>query len=288
MKKLATLLAGMFLLVGFLWARPVAAGGWAVLTLEEMPTEVVAERPLTVRFALRQHGQHLLAGVDTTVTAVHIETGEQVRVEAVDAEEEGYYEATLTFPAAGTWAWTVHSFGEFKMPPLTVVAAPGVSSESRTAVSWPLWGGAVALVAALGLGVGYRRSRRRWQLAGAGLALLLAAGTLWWQWQGPRLLTAQAENTAAAVNSAVPSGQWGEALFVAKGCVQCHQNGNVTLVSSQSFSIGPDLTHYKGNADFLRVWLADPTAVKPETLMPDLKLSEPEIESLVGFLSEDG
>jgi hypothetical protein len=49
----------------------------------------------------------------------------------------------------------------------------------------------------------------------------------------------------------------------------------------------PDLTHYQGNPDFLRQWLRHPRAIRPNTFMPNLDLSEAEIEALVAFLSAD-
>ena len=50
--------------------------------------------------------------------------------------------------------------------------------------------------------------------------------------------------------------------------------------------VGPNLTNYaKASPEFLRTWLKDPASLKPKTEMPNLKLSEAEIESLVAFLT---
>lgn len=66
---------------------------------------------------------------------------------------------------------------------------------------------------------------------------------------------------------------------------------------SMSYRIGPDLTNiestpYAGlpnSAGFLRKWLKDPPAVRPSTQMPNLGLSDEEIEDLLVFLlSTDG
>jgi cytochrome c1 len=46
----------------------------------------------------------------------------------------------------------------------------------------------------------------------------------------------------------------------------------------------PNLTVYDPDPAFLRVWLRDPSAVKPGTLMPNLYLSDTEIEMLITFL----
>jgi hypothetical protein len=56
----------------------------------------------------------------------------------------------------------------------------------------------------------------------------------------------------------------------------------------------PDLLHGPGAArpdavserpDFLRSWLKDPRAVRPNTQMPDLGLKQAEIEALIAFLN---
>lgn len=77
----------------------------------------------------------------------------------------------------------------------------------------------------------------------------------------------------------------GQALFVAKGCATCHQHAAITGV--QSYGVGPTLTGYQGNPDAPRRWLRDPGAVKPGTQMPNLHLSDAEIESLVAFLLQE-
>lgn len=78
-------------------------------------------------------------------------------------------------------------------------------------------------------------------------------------------------------------GEEGAALFRAKGCVSCHRHA---AVAQGGTSIGPDLTAYEADPAFLRRWLADPAAVRPGTLMPDLELDEDEIEVLIAFLED--
>jgi mono/diheme cytochrome c family protein len=86
----------------------------------------------------------------------------------------------------------------------------------------------------------------------------------------------------------------GKALFLAKGCATCHQHDAVS--TTNSVSIGPDLTHYTNSPDFLRRWLADPQAIRPQTApafgpsgtMPNLHLSPDEIEALIAFINGAG
>ena len=80
------------------------------------------------------------------------------------------------------------------------------------------------------------------------------------------------------------SAEMGAALFVAKGCIQCHQHDGIAL-SKPLVEFGPDLTDYDGSAAFLHSWLADPAAVKAVAQMPDLELSAAEIDQLSAFLT---
>ena len=78
----------------------------------------------------------------------------------------------------------------------------------------------------------------------------------------------------------------GEALFVAKGCIQCHVYDRVTMAENM-IQIGPNLTYVKRSPEYLQAWLTNPPALKPETQMPNLQLSEAEIDELVAFLQQD-
>jgi cytochrome c2 len=80
----------------------------------------------------------------------------------------------------------------------------------------------------------------------------------------------------------------GAALFVAKGCVVCHVNGDVPQSESISSSIGPDLSQYSNDPVFLSRWLADPADVRPATSMPNLRLQADEIQALIVFLNGQG
>ncbi|MFN8501670.1 c-type cytochrome [Kouleothrix sp.] len=111
-------------------------------------------------------------------------------------------------------------------------------------------------------------------LAALGLALLVASA-----------LPATATSPAPA--PATPAGAeagYGKALFVAKGCVACHHHAAVARSGQFGGEGTPDLSSYRGDAEFLQRWLADPPAVRPGTAMPKLGLSEREIAALSTFL----
>src|SRR5262245_26765557 len=90
------------------FAIPVFAGGWAVITLDKLPTGVVAGDPLTVGFTVRQHGRTPLPGLAPTITAAL--NKEQFVVNAVADGEPGHYAATFTFPKEGEWQWSIQAF----------------------------------------------------------------------------------------------------------------------------------------------------------------------------------
>src|SRR5690349_17408227 len=93
------------LLVTLAVAIPVFAGGWAVITLDELPTGVVAGETFTVGFVVRQHGRTPMDGLYPTITATLLKD-EQFTVSAEPDGEPGHYTATLTFPTEGEWQWS--------------------------------------------------------------------------------------------------------------------------------------------------------------------------------------
>jgi cytochrome c oxidase subunit 2 len=100
--------------------------------------------------------------------------------------------------------------------------------------------------------------------------------------------TATATPPTIADNQQVDLAAQGRALFRDKGCVTCHVNLRVEG-GSEPVYVGfkaPNLTDYTNDPDFLRRWLSDPSAVRPGTDMPNLRLSQTEIENLIAFLNE--
>lgn len=97
-------------------------------------------------------------------------------------------------------------------------------------------------------------------------------------------------------------------VFQDAGCVQCHtvefeendRNISDNVIAREDFN-GPSLTHFgdqyrtvfagavlpEEGEDFeeaLKRWLADPPTIKPGSYMPDLGLTEAEIDSLIAWL----
>ena len=77
----------------------------------------------------------------------------------------------------------------------------------------------------------------------------------------------------------------GKELFVSKGCLVCHVNPRASVVrEGLDMEDVPNLTTVKLTPDYLKKWLHDPSAIKPGTQMPNLNLSDGEIDALVAFL----
>lgn len=73
----------------------------------------------------------------------------------------------------------------------------------------------------------------------------------------------------------------GQALFNSYGCQSCHRIG------SAGASTGPDLTlvGFRRSKEWLNVWMENPQGWKPDTKMPDPKLSPKNREAIVEYLS---
>lgn len=91
--------------------------------------------------------------------------------------------------------------------------------------------------------------------------------------------------SAAAGDIGQPAGA---RLFDQRGCSGCHR-----INGSGAAGPGPDLSHIgaqpyddlPNTPEFLALWLADPAAQKPDTLMPRMQLADSDIQSLVEYLT---
>jgi mono/diheme cytochrome c family protein len=110
------LLAGLLL--------PVLAfsfGGWAVVTVDELPEYVVTGKPVDLPFSVRQHGVTLLSGLSPTVTMKSGEAETTLWTRALDSK--GHYVAQVTAPRAGDWTIRIQSgFGPSEITLLPVLA----------------------------------------------------------------------------------------------------------------------------------------------------------------------
>jgi len=99
------------------------AGGWAIVTVRNLPEYAVAGKPFQLEFTVRGHGIEPLGELEPKLTAT---SGESVvKASAVASKKKGEYAANLTLPRPGVW--TIEITGTIDDPTLPglVVIAPG-------------------------------------------------------------------------------------------------------------------------------------------------------------------
>jgi mono/diheme cytochrome c family protein len=284
------------LLLAFVLAVPVFAGGWAVITLDELPTGMVAGEPFTIGFTVLQHGRTPLTNLDPVIIARS--GSERVTFSPTDEGKPGHYAVSMTIPSEGEWEWTIHAFSmEQKMPALSV-AAPAVAVANTpeakiqpvesTSVSQVMIVRVAALVIGLiGLAIAFWRKSRLAVVLTA-LCLIVGVGSFM---VGSTVPAVEAESDSpakVASDESISQVELGAQLFVAKGCITCHTNAKVPN-SYDYLTINPEgatnLTNFSASPEILRIRLKDPSAAKSNTQMPNLGLSDAEIEALIAFIN---
>ncbi|HMJ20710.1 MAG TPA: cytochrome c, partial [Terriglobales bacterium] len=83
----------------------------------------------------------------------------------------------------------------------------------------------------------------------------------------------------------------GRRVFESNACMNCH----AVAGTAADGRFGPDLTHLMSRAtiaagaaqnthDNLRLWIQDPSAIKPGSLMPAMQLSDAELDAVVSYM----
>lgn len=286
---------GFALLISLVLAVPAFAGGWAVITLDELPTDVRAGEPLTIGFTVLQHGKTPMDGLDPTVTAT-LPRDEQFVVQAEPDGKPGHYTATLTFPKEGNWEWSIQAFSMDQPMPGLAVAAPKVASAHQpvsdvkstpAAISLLMLFRALVFGAALAALVLAIRRKSRPAGAFAGLCLVVGVTSVW---MGGSALVVGAQGQSPphlSVKSSSSQAELGRQLFIAKGCITCHYNDRAAR-RNQYWTVemgAPDLSTYSASPEVLFIRLKDPRSAKSDTKMPNLELKKTEIEALIAFLN---
>jgi len=281
------LLIILLLSLTIFFAVPVYAGGWAVITLDQLPTNVTTNQAINIGFTVLQHGKIPLNDLDPTIMA-ELSGAESVVVHAKPDGKSGHYTAKLTFPQAGHWSWTIHAFTmEQPMPPLDVAVGDHPTAQNEPAASSvsPLWLVRIIalMVGVISLSFAWKNSNRK-ALALTGLCLIVELASFA---TGSAVPEAEAQSKSSKEVPSISQLELGEQLFIAKGCVTCHVNNNVSNDSEYwIIDIGaPDLTNYSAEPGYLDKWLFKPSALKPATQMPDLHLSKEERAALIAFIN---
>lgn len=282
-RKLSILAFAVFLVV-LLMPTGALAGGWAVITLDELPQAPIAGQPLLVGFTVLQHGQTPMTDLDPTITLRNPANGDSIVVNAQPDGEPGHYTAELLFPGAGNWNWSIQAFTmDQPMPPLVIspekqeTSSAPIGSASRL----PLISGALALACIIIALLQLFRTRLRWGLA------LLTAGILMGV-AGFAFAAGQPADSSPPKADVQAQFEAGQRLFIAKGCTTCHAHDQIPREWDAIYvDSGPNLTNFSADPEYLRRWLNDPASIRPGTEMPDLNLDQAEVEALINFLDSE-
>jgi len=278
-------------LLAVIFTVPVFAGGWASVTLDELPTNVVAGESFELGFTVLQHGVTPVTGITPIITGKLTGGKESISVYAKEEGEPGHYVASLKFPKAGEWSWKIDSFGEQTMPPLSVADTPQVAQTvieqpEPVSTNQPLtsWIAGILGSASLVAGLFIMKSKAGWAVALILFGLIVSGVGFVSATGQAEVKTEARESVQLDSNSQV---EYGRDLFVAKGCLTCHYHEEVAQYIEFRVDAGPNLTNFSAAPEYLQMRLKDPKSVKSDSKMPQLKLSETEIEALIAFVNSD-
>jgi mono/diheme cytochrome c family protein len=118
----------------FLYTLLAAFGGWASISLDDLPDYAVARQPLTFAFTVRQHGFSPLRGLEPRLEAEA--RGVETMAATASGGAAGRYTATLTLAQPGEYTITIHSgFGNSRVTllPMRVIAVGATPPAAPTA-----------------------------------------------------------------------------------------------------------------------------------------------------------
>lgn len=136
MKQLISLVL-TFVVVLFA-AGPVAAGGWAVTTLDSIPA-ATANQTVEIGFTIRQHGVTPVNPDGDVGIVFRSANGEEHFFDAEPVGPVGHYVTEVTFPDTGSWTWAVRQgwFAEQALGPIELASSKAVSASGD--YRWPGW-----------------------------------------------------------------------------------------------------------------------------------------------------
>jgi hypothetical protein len=138
--------------LSMLFGSVAQAGGWAVITLDDLPRHIVAQQPFTIGFSVRQHGRTFRDDLAPIIRFDRADGRDSFTVTAQREGGSGHYVASVTFPSDGQWDWRVdiEQFGMITQPlPALAVMAVAPTDAASNPASTPAAGTAEGLRLAL-------------------------------------------------------------------------------------------------------------------------------------------
>jgi mono/diheme cytochrome c family protein len=108
-------------------------GGWAAITVEDLPEYGVVRQPLNLTFTVRQHGVSKLSNLEARVEARA--GGATAAAVAEPGKGAGQYTARLVLPQAGEWTITIHS--GFMTSRVTLLPMPVIEPTAQVPAALP-------------------------------------------------------------------------------------------------------------------------------------------------------
>lgn len=108
-------------------------GGWATITVDDLPQSFIVGQPTRIGFVVRQHGVTPLSEVSPSILATSGRA--EIRVDARRVGADGHFEATVTPSSVGPWTLEIFSgFVTSRVKLLPIVArAPGAPAPAEPA-----------------------------------------------------------------------------------------------------------------------------------------------------------
>ena len=163
-------------LAALVLASTALAGGWAQVTVPDLPTDPPAGEETTIELNVLQHGVTAVSWPQITVIATNEATDEVAAAQAKASGPEGHYTAEITFPSEGEWTLSFVS-QELVMegtatlsvgPAIVAAPAPAAANSSGIDLMPVALVLMLALFAAIAIAAVAMRSRDGARAAGAG------------------------------------------------------------------------------------------------------------------------
>lgn len=116
-------------------ATPASAGGWAVTTLDPLPS-ATAGQSVVIGFTIRQHGVTPVNPEGDVGIVLRSSAGEERFFVAEPSGSVGHYETEVSLPETGSWTWGVRQ-GWFAEQPLGPLELATSSTARPASHRWP-------------------------------------------------------------------------------------------------------------------------------------------------------
>jgi mono/diheme cytochrome c family protein len=114
-------------------AATPTVGGWAVITVDELPAQFVVGQPTLLAFTVLQHGETPMPGLSPKVTLKRMDAGwmgGRQSITATPGPDRGSYQATVTPEEAGEFRITIDAqWRDAKITLLPVVAVASAGDD---------------------------------------------------------------------------------------------------------------------------------------------------------------